>query len=62
MAKRLSCCEQTLLQAGRVIRSNGTVICTTGCRDGEKIKCKTCKRTLVHICDEAEGCHWLARL
>lgn len=26
-------------------------------QDGDKWKC-SCKRTYVHVCDEAEGCFW----
>lgn len=28
------------------------------CIDGQRARCKTCKRVWQHVCDEAEGCSW----
>jgi len=41
----VTCCE-------RQVPSSNTA------QDGELWTCPTCKRTWIHICEEAEGCCW----
>lgn len=53
------CCVQHLVRTNRGVLVRGTFITNHNhCIDGERARCSTCKRTWVHICDEAEGCAW----
>jgi hypothetical protein len=55
------CCQEHLVRTGRVvaIADDGQLLVNPAhCIDGERARCSTCKRTWVHVCDEAEGCSW----
>lgn len=53
------CCVDHLVSTGRGVLHHGQfTINANHCVDGERARCSSCKRTWVHVCDEAEGCSW----
>ena len=58
--RSLRCCMEHLQRMGHGVIS-GTQFLINGahCVDGKRARCKTCKKTWVHVCDESEGCSWV---
>lgn len=56
----VACCVAHLVRTGRGFVITDGVFLTNPehCIDGERARCNKCRRTWVHICDEAEGCSW----
>ncbi|MGC4053232.1 MAG: hypothetical protein QM757_28345 [Paludibaculum sp.] len=55
------CCIEHLVRMGHGILVKGQFIGGGCCTDGQRSRCSTCRKTWEHVCDEAEGCHWVCR-